>query len=607
MLATFSRVNARFAIVLLLLAAAVIGFTGYKLASASTPYSVQSGDTLSDIAAKNGVDAGQLDLWISQVVALNGLSSPDALTVGQQLTLPVAISGGGTGSAGGGAGSTGSGAGTATTTAGSTYTVKDGDSLYGIASSNGVTDVSSWIASVLTLNDLSSADKINVGDVLKLPGNTTSAGSSNTSAVDTTTTVQYTVQAGDTLYDIAVKNGVSDGNLGAWVSAVLKLNNLDSPDMLVLGEALKLPAKKSSGTSNTTSTSTATTTTATIAYTVKAGDTLYDIAMSHGAKDATYSSWLDTVLTLNNLSSPNVLREGDSLKLPDLLGSNTTGGTSGAAVSPSTAQAAATSFAFSGASVTYTVKGGDTWAGIAAKQGVPQEQIQTWIDNALTLSHMGKDDKLMDGVVLLVPAQGSITSTTPAPAAASTVPTPSTSGSSSSTTPATTKVTSTYTVQSGDTLDDIAAKYKIGAGQISGWIKDVLDLNSLSSPDLLIVGQKLTVPGELPAAPATTTAASPTTSPATSGSATTPASAGTTTNKPATAPTVSPPATAPALVHGGSGTCYYTVAATDSWDAIAAKLGVSNDKKSDWIDGIAALNGIKNNALPIGDAIRLLC
>ena len=58
---------------------------------------------------------------------------------------------------------------------------------------------------------------------------------------------------------------------------------------------------------------------------------------------------------------------------------------------------------------------------------------------------------------------------------------------------------------------------------------------------------------------------------------------------------------------GSGGTCYYTVLAGDSWDSIATKLGVSNDKKQDWIDGISALNGIKNNALPVGDANRLLC
>jgi len=57
----------------LLLLAGVVGFTGYHYASASTPYNVQAGDTLYDIANKNGVDGSQLDFWVSQVVALNGL------------------------------------------------------------------------------------------------------------------------------------------------------------------------------------------------------------------------------------------------------------------------------------------------------------------------------------------------------------------------------------------------------------------------------------------------------------------------------------------------------------------------------------------------------
>src|SRR4026208_2199897 len=51
-------------------------------------------------------------------------------------------------------------------------------------------------------------------------------------------------------------------------------------------------------------------------YTVRDGDTLFAIAASLGIDSGSQSSWVDSVVQLNSLGSPDRLSVGQQLKLP---------------------------------------------------------------------------------------------------------------------------------------------------------------------------------------------------------------------------------------------------------------------------------------------------
>lgn len=97
----------------------------------------------------------------------------------------------------------------------------------------------------------------------------------------------YTVKAGDTLWDIAQSQL---GN-GSRYKEIMTLNGLTS-DIIQPGQVLKLPV---GGASNAGSDTTKT-------YTVKTGDTLWDIAQTLLGNGARYKE----IVSLNNLHSSTI-------------------------------------------------------------------------------------------------------------------------------------------------------------------------------------------------------------------------------------------------------------------------------------------------------------
>jgi LysM repeat protein len=531
--------------------------------ASSGSYIVKAGDTLYDIASKNGVPAAGLDAWLAAIRQLNDLSSTDLIAEGNSLRLPKVT--GGAPASRAGASSVIPRVDTTTTTS---YTVRPGDTLHDIANRNGIAEatLTAWIEAVLKLNSLGSADLLQEGGVLKIPGR---GGTSSTAGSATTTAVTYKVASGDTLYGIAAAHGAE--NIATWVETVLSLNDLESADLLQEGMTLKVPGKPASAEAPVSGSSTASAApVATTEYIVKSGDTLYDIAASNGVSEP-LGAWIEQVLKLNSLESANMLREGAVLKVPGLPGRRVPEAASG----PNTVSTPP-------ASSTYTVKGGETLPGIARKLGIPEDVMSLWIDQVAMLSRINRNDPLVDGEILLVPAA-------PTPRASQNAATASTSDPSK---PSRSKPTTSYTVKAGDTLSDIASRFKVGTTQLSSWFKDVLEMNSLSSADMIAVGQKLVVPGEETASQSQANA-----SPAASAA------------PPALPSAAGPTSTqaAPSLTRGSNGTCYYMVVPGDTWDIVARKLGVADNAKAAWIDGISALNGITGKPLPIGDQIRMLC
>lgn len=209
--------------------------------SSGTSYVVKSGDTLWSIAKKFGVTVDELK-------EKNNLAS-NALSINQVLLIPTEDE--------------------VSVPEGDYYTVKKGDTLYGIANKYGLT-----VDELKALNNLSS-NLLSVGQKLLVKSNV----SNNEPSVET-----YTVKKGDNLYQIALQYDTT-------VDALKTLNGLTS-NLLSIGQVLKIPSSSSNE----------------IVYTVVAGDNLYQIARKFGTTVA-------AIMTRNNLST-NFLSVGQKLIIP---------------------------------------------------------------------------------------------------------------------------------------------------------------------------------------------------------------------------------------------------------------------------------------------------
>jgi putative chitinase len=156
-------------------------------------YQVKVGDTLGEIAEK-------FNTTLQAILALNPATDPDVLMAGQELKIP----------------------GEAPPEYGGlrTYTVLRGDTLSAIAVRFAVS-----LAELQQVNNISDPDAIYPGQQLRIPG---------AAAAPTGQPKTYTVRAGDTLYSIATRFGVT-----VWALQVA--NNLANPDQIYVGQELKIP------------------------------------------------------------------------------------------------------------------------------------------------------------------------------------------------------------------------------------------------------------------------------------------------------------------------------------------------------------------------------
>ncbi len=155
-----------------------------------------------------------------------------------------------------------------------TYTVKEGDSIYSIANQFGIST-----EAILDVNNLSS-NNLTIGQVLIIP------------RIDemVTTTTPYTVQKGDSLYEIAKK-------FDTTVQAIVTSNDLTSNE-LSIGQILQIPNSGSSGMPTNDQ-----------IYTVQKGDSLYKIAQKFGVT-------VNDIIRANNLTTSD-LQIGTQLLIPN--------------------------------------------------------------------------------------------------------------------------------------------------------------------------------------------------------------------------------------------------------------------------------------------------
>ena len=97
-----------------------------------------------------------------------------------------------------------------------TYTVDEGNTLWGIANFFGTT-----VEEIVKLNDLQNPEFISPGLVLKIPVDTPRAPK------------YYAVRPGDTLFEIAKRYNLS-------VNDILKMNPVSHPNLIFPGQILKL-------------------------------------------------------------------------------------------------------------------------------------------------------------------------------------------------------------------------------------------------------------------------------------------------------------------------------------------------------------------------------
>ncbi|WP_071879226.1 LysM peptidoglycan-binding domain-containing protein, partial [Enterococcus silesiacus] len=223
----------------------------------------------------------------------------------------------------------------------------------------------------LTQYDTPSSGGGNTGGTTPGGGSTgeNTGNNNNTGGGTSSQNVTHTVKAGDSLWALSAKYGISIATIKSW-------NNLSS-DVIYVGQ--KLVVKKESGNSGSTggsnsggntggSGNTGNTGTSSTYYTVKSGDSLWAIANANGISITNLRQW-------NSLSG-DIIYPGQKLIVKKGSG-NTGGGNTSGNTGGSTGNSGGSSNA--GASSTYyTVKSGDSLWAIANANGISIANLRQW-------------------------------------------------------------------------------------------------------------------------------------------------------------------------------------------------------------------------------------
>lgn len=193
-------------------------------------YTVKAGDFLSKIAASQGST-------VAAIVEANNLANPNLIRVGQVLTIP-----------GNQSGQTDSNESSEpepepspepepeleTETGSIEYRVKSGDFLSQIATRFGVSS-----AEIAKASSLPNPNLIFVGQVLTIPDQQVEVESNPQSDEDSqpqsdSSSETYRIKAGDTLFRIAARFGVS-------YRAIVEENNISNPNLIRVGQVIRIP------------------------------------------------------------------------------------------------------------------------------------------------------------------------------------------------------------------------------------------------------------------------------------------------------------------------------------------------------------------------------
>ena len=118
--------------------------------------------------------------------------------------------------------------------------------------------------------------------------------SGETTETYNTETVYYTVKSGDTLSKIAEEYGTT-------AQEIADINNISNSNLIYVGERLKILT-------NSTVEGNEERGLGEIIYTVKSGNTLYQIAQAYGVS-------VESIVELNNIKNPNLIYPGEKLRI----------------------------------------------------------------------------------------------------------------------------------------------------------------------------------------------------------------------------------------------------------------------------------------------------
>ena len=169
-----------------------------------------------------------------------------------------------------------------------TITVKPGETLSEIADRLGIS-----MKRLMELNGINKADHVEVGQKLKVPGRAGS--SSRSSGGGAVATGRLTVREGDTLSDIAVRQGMS-------LNQLIALNGLSRADHVEVGQTLKVTGKGATAAAPNPFRKGAT------MHVVRSGESLSAIAEGYGVP-------MSRLVAINAINDPDHVEVGSQLKL----------------------------------------------------------------------------------------------------------------------------------------------------------------------------------------------------------------------------------------------------------------------------------------------------
>ena len=279
-----NRDKKRFITLITLLLLFIFSIPFYSFADNNVEFithKVIKGDTLWSISK-------QYNISLELILAFNNIRNKDSLSIGQIVKIPQD---------------------NLSAANHTSHIVKKGETLWTIARQYNLT-----MDSILTTNNITNPELISIGQQIKIPSykdvtatpekNVTNQpvinennSNNNINPPKNAEPIIYTVKAGDNLWNISRKYGVS-------VEVIISVNNLKEKDLLSLGQKLEIPAigggiSKSNQKQEPTI----------VTYTVVKGDTLWSISRRYDVN-------MSTIISANNLKEISRLSIGQKLKLP---------------------------------------------------------------------------------------------------------------------------------------------------------------------------------------------------------------------------------------------------------------------------------------------------